>query len=243
MRRYTVYTVLVCLCAVLFTSCFSDKRKPGWEYMPDMAHSVAYDAYTPNPNFANNQTSRVPVKGTVPLYQGVMGNMNNFNPYPYSNSTTGYDSAGMYLHNPLPDSPYVHQEGERLFSIYCSPCHGLGGKGNGTIVVNDQLKNPFPPPPSYFSERLLSLPEGQMFHTVHYGRNLMGSYASQVDQKQAWMIIRHVKDLQRHYLDSVGTPGGYPKASRADSVASANAAVPVHNKAGVQTQSTPAQKK
>jgi mono/diheme cytochrome c family protein len=243
MKRYTVYPVLACLCATLLTSCFSDKRSPGWEYMPDMAHSVAYDAYAPNTQFQHGMSSLQPVKGTVPLYQGTMGNMSNYTLYPYANTNGGYDSAGKFLRNPIPAEPNAVREGERLFTIYCSPCHGVSGKGDGSVVVNPNIKNPFPPPPSYFSERLLTLPEGQMFHTVHYGRNLMGSYASQVDQKQAWMIIHHIKSLQQHYLDSLGTPGGYPKASKADSAASANAAVPVHNAAGVQTQSTPAQHK
>lgn len=244
MKRYTVYPVLACLCAILLTSCWSNKRNPGWEYMPDMAHSTAYDAYSSNPNFKDGTTNRVPVKGTVPLYQGVMGNASNFTPYPYANDSAGYAQAGTNLKNPLvATDPNVMAEGERLYVIYCSPCHGSSGKGDGSIVVNPNIKNPFPPPPSYFSENLLKLPEGKMFHVVQHGKNLMGSYASQVDQKQAWMIISHIKSMQQHYLDSIGTPGGYPKATRADSVASANA-TPVHNNAGVQSPSeTPAKKK
>jgi mono/diheme cytochrome c family protein len=232
------FLFVVALVAVSVSGCFTDKRKPGWEYMPDMAHSQAYDAYSPNPNFNNGMTSRVPVKGTIPLYQGTMGNASNYALYPYTNDSAGYAQAGANLKNPLAATPQALQEGERLFTIYCSPCHGPGGKGNGSIVVNDQLKHPFPPPPSYYEPRLLALPEGQMFHTVRFGKNLMGSYASQVDQKEAWMIIHYIKTMQSHYIDSLKTAGGYPTASRADSLASANAG-PVSNQAGTQTQSTP----
>jgi hypothetical protein len=135
MKRYTVYPVLACLCAVLLTSCVFDKRSPGWEYMPDMAHSTAYDAYTPSTQFKNGMSSREPVAGTVPLYQGVMGNKSNFTPYPYTNDSAGYARAGLNLKNPLaPNDGDVRREGERLYTIYCSPCHGIGGKGDGSVV-------------------------------------------------------------------------------------------------------------
>lgn len=222
--------------SVLLTGCFSDNRSPGWEYMPDMAHSQAYDAYAPNPNYAT-EAQRLPVKGTVPLYQGVMGQASNYTPYPYPATNEGYEAAGANLKNPIPATPENLEEGARLFVIYCSPCHGAQGEGNGSVVVNDKIINPFPPPPSYFSERLMTLPEGKMFHTIQHGRNLMGSYASQVDQKQAWMIIHHIKELQRQH-----GAGNVPAGVSTDSTAAANAAIPVHNNAGVQTQSTPAQK-
>ena len=54
---------------IVQASCYYPKTSPGWEYMPDMAHSLAYDAYSENPNFADDMTSRQPVKGTVPLYE------------------------------------------------------------------------------------------------------------------------------------------------------------------------------
>ena len=221
---------------MLLTGCFSDKRSPGWDYMPDMRYSQAYDAYSENPNFAHG-TNLMPVPGTVPLYQGVMGQRSNYTPYPYPNTNEGYAAAGAELKNPIAATPDVLEEGARLYVIYCSPCHGPQGEGNGSIVVNDKIINPFPPPPSYFSERWMTLPDGQMFHTIQHGRNLMGSYASQVDQREAWMIIHHINALQAQH-----GAGNVPAGISTDSTAAANAATPVHNAAGVQTQSTPAQK-
>ena len=203
------YTMVAGLCAVLLTAC-SDKRKPGWEYMPDMAHSTAYDAYSENPNFKDGMSSRKPVPGTVPLYTGVMGNRAKHTPYAYPNTNEGYDAAGRELRNPVPLNSATLGEGERLYNIYCAVCHGATGKGNGSIVENPNIKNPFPPPPSYFTEQLLSRTEGHMYHVVVHGRNLMGSYASQLNEEERWMVIHHVKSMQRNYTDSlagkIGTP-------------------------------------
>jgi mono/diheme cytochrome c family protein len=213
MKRILTYSLAAGFCAIALSSCMTDKRKPGWEYMPDMAHSVAYDAYSTNPYFKDGMTSRKPVAGTVPLYQGnssTTGTLNHYTPYAYPNTNEGYDSAGKFLKNPLPLTAENVAEGERLYVIYCSPCHGATGKGDGSIVVNPNIKNTFPPPPSYFTDRLLSLPEGQMYHTVHHGRNLMGSYASQLNNEQIWKVIQHVRTMQQNYRDdqkgTVGSP-------------------------------------
>ncbi|MFN4880794.1 MAG: c-type cytochrome [Bacteroidota bacterium] len=199
----TFFMILMLIGTLLFSSCMEDSSKPGWEYMPDMAHSVAYETYSSNPVFKDSITNRIPVKGSIPLYQGNVGQLNHFRPYKYSNTPTGYDSAGLFVKNPLTIDTSSLGEGKRLFNIYCSPCHGAGGKGNGSIVENPGIKNPYPPPPSYYSENLLALPEGKMFHSVHYGRNLMGSYASQLDQNQIWMVISYIRSMQTHYTDSI----------------------------------------
>lgn len=195
MRRIFIQCTAAVLCITWLSGCFTDNRRPGWEYMPDMAHSVAYDAYSENPFFKEG-TNRLPVKGTVPMYEGYMGKVSHFTPYPYSNSVSGYDSAGVYLKSPIAATSQTIAEGERLYMIHCAVCHGKTGLGDGPIVVNDKIVNTFPPPPSYFSERLMTLPEGKMFHTIQHGRNLMGSYASQVDSREAWMIIHFIQSLQ-----------------------------------------------
>ena len=93
-------------------------------------------------------------------------------------------------------------EGKRLFGIYCAICHGFDGKASGHIVVGEDVKSQFPPPPNYFTDPLLHLSEGKMFFTVHYGKNLMGSYATQLDQVQIWKVIAYIKSLQADYIKS-----------------------------------------
>ncbi|MBA3649427.1 MAG: cytochrome c [Chitinophagales bacterium] len=188
------------------SSCYYSKSSPGWEYMPDMTHSSAFETYAPNPNFPDSSNARIPVSGTIP--RGI------YMPFHYSPQPTGYDSAGNYLHFPDGFTQTDRVEGQRLFSIYCAVCHGLKGNGEGSITaVNTQLKNPFPNPPSYYDEAHINLPEGKEYYSVHYGKNLMGAYSKSLDQNQIWKVVYYVRSMQEHYADSIKTTGGTLAAS------------------------------
>ncbi len=176
---------------LLLASCKHDPDSPGVEYMPDMYRSPSYESNSPNALFADSMTNRPPVEGTIS--QGSVPNSEysiDQAPYPYKNDSLGYELAGQYLKDPFPASAEIVAEGQDLFGKFCVHCHG-DGTGNGTIVANGK----FPPPPSY-SGALKNLPEGKMFHTLQYGKNLMGSHASQLTKSERWKIIRYVQTLQ-----------------------------------------------
>ena len=61
-RRSIIFAVVL----VAFVSCDRSRSSTGWDYMPDMYYSNAYESYTSNPNFEDNLTMRTPVEGTVP---------------------------------------------------------------------------------------------------------------------------------------------------------------------------------
>lgn len=168
---------------VLSSSCSKSPQSPGYEYMPNMYRSPSYETYSPNPNFADGMTARKPVEGTVPL---------GFMPYTYPNTVEGYEAAGRELKNPVTSSSQVLEEGKTLFTTYCSHCHGLTGAGDGAIIQNGK----FPPPPS-FQGPLKELPEGKMFHSITYGKNLMGAHASQLTNEERWKIIHYLQTLQK----------------------------------------------
>lgn len=184
---------------LLVSSCYYPRTKPGWEYMPDMGHSIAYETYTSNPFFPDSMNAIQPVTGTIP--RGV------YMPFHYSPNPSGYDSAGLYLHFPAGLNEKDLEEGKRLFGINCAPCHGYGGNANGSIVVNPKIKNPYPAPPSYFSENLINIPEGKAYYSVHYGKNLMGAYSKSLDHDEVWKVVYYVKSLQKHHLDSIAAAG------------------------------------
>jgi len=193
MRNNTVIS-LVALAVVVFvfSSCFFDKKKPGWEYMPDMVHAQSVQPYDVNLNFPDSSEARLPVAGTIP--RGV------YMPFHYPNTDAGYYAAGKEVKCPIEATPDNLIEGQRLFNIYCAICHGEDGNADGTIVKGGK----FPPPPSYFSNDILALPIGKMFFVVHYGRNLMGSYASQLNQEQIWKVLSYVKSMQKAYVSKTG---------------------------------------
>jgi mono/diheme cytochrome c family protein len=166
-------------------ACNDDPKHPGYEYMPDMYRSPSYETYSDNPNFGDSMSARVPVKGTIPRDA-------DYSLYPYPNTPEGYEAAGKDLKSPLEKSQVNLDEGKRLYTNYCVHCHGGEGKGDGSIVANGK----FPPPPSY-SGPLKDLVEGKMFHTITYGKNLMGAHASQVNQTERWKIIMYIQTLQK----------------------------------------------
>jgi mono/diheme cytochrome c family protein len=183
----------------LFSSCYYSNSSPGWEYMPDMAHSVAYETYSSNPFFPDSMNAIQPVPHTIP--RGV------YMPFHYSPQQTGYDSAGVNLIFPTWLNDEEREQGKYIYEIYCSVCHGKGGTGNGSIVENPKIKNPFPPPPSYFSENLINLPAGKMYYSVYYGKNLMGPYGKILNNNEIWKVVYYVKSLQQHHADSTATAG------------------------------------
>ncbi len=179
-----------------FASCYYPRSKPGWEYMPDMAHSVAYETYAENAFFADSMATRPPVPRTIPR--------GPYQPFPFAaKSLAAYDSAGRFLKMPATMNETNLAQGARLYQIYCAVCHGSGGKGNGPIVDNPNVKNPYPPPPSYFRDDILALPEGKMYYSIYYGKNMMGAYSKVLNQEEIWDVVYYVKSLQRKYLDSV----------------------------------------
>lgn len=165
-------------------SCKRDNNDPGYEFMPDMYRSPSYETYSENPNFKDELTARQPVKGTI---------ARGFMPYEYPNTNEGYEAAGNELKNPIELTDEILAEGQKLFIDFCSHCHGAEGLGDGSLVQLDK----FPPPPP-FNGSLKDLPEGKMFHSITYGKNLMGSHSSQLTKEERWKIIHFIQVLQRN---------------------------------------------
>jgi len=113
-------------------------------------------------------------------------------PYGIPNTVEGYEMAGELLRNPLANSEELMAEGKVIYTKYCWHCHGDKGAGDGPTVT----AGGHPPPPAYNSAALKNLPEGKMFHTITYGKNLMGSHSSQLNVEERWKVIRYVQTLQ-----------------------------------------------
>jgi Cytochrome C oxidase, cbb3-type, subunit III len=193
MKKSTIISSLLISAIVLFSSCDS-KRKPGKIYMPDMAYSRAYEAYSvlDSTNFSLNREdaekrrnaffNASPVTGTVK--RGELFLIED------TNDSSGYANSAKHV-NPITSFTKDElSEAGRLYNINCGVCHGEKGAGNGPIagkigaVANLTL-------PDY-----VKMTDGTMFHSLTYGKNNMGSYASQLDRKQRWMVINYVRTLQ-----------------------------------------------
>lgn len=180
-------------------------RNPGKIYAPDMTYSRAYDAYTANPNFADSQTSRVPVAGTVAMGHELPDHLVEGDTNAYKAFTTNMRFNDVQL-----------AEGKRLFNIYCGICHGTSLDGQGPLYTSGK----FAAMPANFKDgKYLHMTVGQMYAGIKFGKNAMGSYASQLDVKQRWMVIAYIKKVQSENGGDAYTFGASaPAADTAEAV-------------------------
>ncbi len=176
---------------VSVASCNNDPKSPGYEYMPEMYDAIGYEANSANPNYKDSITDQQPVAGTIARGDDIYSSVDRM-PYPFEDTPDGYEAAGTNLHNPLERTDANMVEGKRLYENFCTHCHGAKGQGDGLVV-----KFNGPKPFAYNSDALKDLSEGKMFHVTQYGKNMMGSHASQLTASQRWKIIMYVQTMQK----------------------------------------------
>lgn len=193
MKKYLIISFLVAVVALV--SCSDVKRTPGSIYMPDMADSRAYETYADHSNLAKkgiNYDNR-PVAGTIARGQEM--------PFPYAKDAAGDTTnyfASKSVKNPIDSfSARDAKEAERLYLINCGICHGAKLNGNGPLYKDGNGPYAAKPATLVGDIKYESMPAGQMFYSVTYGKNLMGSYASQLNKRQRWMVIKYIKDKQK----------------------------------------------
>ncbi|MBT0667611.1 cytochrome c [Novosphingobium profundi] len=95
------------------------------------------------------------------------------------------------LAHPPPLTRALVDRGQERYEIYCLPCHGERGEGDGPVVQHG-----FPAPPSYWTTRLEQAPPGYVVDVISHGYGVMYSYADRVEPKDRWAIAAYVKALQ-----------------------------------------------
>ncbi len=193
MKKLTIITLAATSIMVTAMSCGDVKRTPGKDYMPDMRQSRAYETYSASPIFKDGQTNREPVAGTV--------KRGDVYPFHIAKDAAG-DTANYYasraVKNPLPQMSAVDmKEAERLYLINCAICHGSKLDGNGPLYNGGDGPYPAKPATLVGDAKYENMPEGQMYYSTTYGKNLMGSYASQLQPKERWMVIAYIKSKQK----------------------------------------------
>jgi mono/diheme cytochrome c family protein len=191
MKKIAIIASLILTTMVVFISCDS-KRKPGKIYMPDMAYSRAYETYAPQDSaiFTTDMASAShkiyynsqPVNGTV--------KRGELFAYTVPNDSNGLMNLSNQVANPLPPLTKVDSlEAARLFNINCAVCHGAKAEANGPLSAKvGGVKNIITASPGYS--------DGRLYHILAYGQGNMGSYASQLDRKQRWMIVQYIRSLE-----------------------------------------------
>src|SRR5688500_296668 len=143
---------------------------------------------------------------------------------------TGKVGGQLATEFPMPVTDETMARGQERFNVFCSPCHGRTGEGNGMIVQRG-----FRQPPSYHEDRLLAAPPGYLFDVMTNGFGAMQDYAAQVPVTDRWAIAAYIRALQfsrRATMDDV------PAAQRAGMDA-APVAQPPRGQAPVSGQTPP----
>jgi len=188
----------------------SMSRQPPIEIFPDMNRQLKLRPQQPDGFFANGVSSQLPPAGTIarsaPL-QTVNGPV-----YPYEDApvntgrltgTTNFVETG-----PLPVTAKLLQRGQQRFDIYCAPCHGALGDGNGITKKLGLM----PAVANLQDKRIVEMNDGEIFNTVTHGKNLMGAYGPIVPVEDRWAIIAYLRALQ---LSQLGAVEDLPPAQRA----------------------------
>ena len=163
-------------------SCDRTRTSTGWDYMPDMYYSNAYESYTPNPNFSDNMTMRTPVEGSIS--RGMV-------PFEWEKSDEDRIAAGEALVNPMESSPENLAMGQASYEIFCNSCHGSAGDGQGYLFTSQRY--PYPPA-SLINEKVRALKDGEIYHSITVGYGIMGAHGGMIVPEDRWRIILHIRN-------------------------------------------------
>ncbi len=191
-------------------------NNPGSEYMPDMAHSVAYEAnyysYYYNNTWGTEEEyygyamPKEPVHGTIPRgaagvaksnsHVGIDVPANGFKPYAYADTEEDRTRASEEItKSPFPISEKGLKNGKNLYDIYCGLCHGEKGDGAGYLVRDDGGKYPVQPA-NFLLDEFVNASNGRYYHAIIYGKNLMGGYTDKLSHEERWHVIQYIRTLQ-----------------------------------------------
>ena len=163
-----------------------------------MHDAPRYEPLESSTFFADGSASRQPVADTVArgqlhldrhLYEGVVDGR----------------PAEVFT---MPVTADVMARGRERVDVFCSPCHGRTGAGNGMIVQRG-----FRNPPSFHEERLRNAPVGYFFDVMTHGFGAMQDYAAQVPVADRWAIVAYIRALQ---LSQRATVNEVPADRRAE---------------------------
>jgi hypothetical protein len=104
---------------------------------------------------------------------------------------TGRSGGSLATTFPFPVTREVLNRGRERYDIFCAPCHGRLGKGDGIVVQRGMRA-----PPSYHIDRLREAPPGHFFDAITKGFGAMASSASRVPPGDRWAIVAYIRALQ-----------------------------------------------
>lgn len=173
---------LILIIVVQFFGCSKTKTEPGYEYMPDMVYSVAYEAYSESSVTENGSSMLYSPKGSIPR---------GYKPFMYGDTDAEKERAGKELVDPRVTSAKRLERGKHLYEVNCLICHGKTGQGDGTLTKK------YPEPPGFNGRQLRDYTDGTFYYAIVKGYGDMPSHAAQLDDNDRWDVILYINELQK----------------------------------------------
>jgi mono/diheme cytochrome c family protein len=183
-RRLAVFLMLIAVGAML-AACRPQQQ---------MANQARYDPLEPSDFFADGSSARPLVEGTIPAGSGGDASGGRFSkPVQVEDPflMTGKMNGALVNSLPFAMTPQMMKRGQERYDIYCAPCHGRVGVGDGMIVRRGYRR-----PPSLHVERLQEASLGHLFDVMTEGFGAMPPYKTMIPVEDRWMIAAYIRALQ-----------------------------------------------
>jgi mono/diheme cytochrome c family protein len=176
-------------------------REPRIHAIWDMDFQPKYKAQRPNPLFSDSKSMRHPPDGTI-----AVGDLRE-DDHLYRGKQNGA-WARTFPKDIAPNEETV-ERGRDRFEIYCAPCHGYSGNGEGMVHKRASelqaagVAGSWVPPTNLQQFTLMQQPVGQLFDSISNGVRSMPGYARQIDPEDRWAIIMYLRALEKMHVASI----------------------------------------
>ena len=194
--RFAYYTLAFVVVLLLSVMGFRGLRstRPPIEVFPDMDRQAKYKPQAGSKFFADGRADRPLPAGTVPFGRDAR----QADPAYLRADDFRYEGklADGSFGRGFPAQIEVNRElierGQGRYQIYCAPCHGALGDGNGITKSYGMLTTP-----TYHDDRLRGMAEGEIYNIIAHGKNTMMAYADKLTPDDRWAVVAYVRALQR----------------------------------------------
>ncbi len=165
---------------------------PRINLVPDMDYQPKYLPQTENAMFSDGRAMRPEIAGTV-----ARGQLRDDTRW-----WDGMEGGDWIAENPVPTTAAQLDRGRERYGIFCTPCHGIGGLGDGSthqraLELGEKGLATWTPPTSMHDPLVVDRPDGHLFNSITYGIRSMPAYGSQIAPADRWAIVAHVRALQQ----------------------------------------------
>jgi mono/diheme cytochrome c family protein len=203
--RYIYYVTALLVVLTVSIAGFRGRRstQPPVEVFPDMNRQAKYKPQGPSKFFADGRADRPLPPGVVPRGRtiGQDADFLRADDFLYRGKTPAGEFARGFPPELALDEKFM-QHGKERYTIYCAPCHGALGDGQGITKGYGMMTTA-----SYHDDRIRKMPEGEIFNTITNGKNTMSPYADKLNPEDRWAVIAYVRALERARQ---GTPADVP---------------------------------